>query len=372
MIKVKCVGKNRNDKGVIVNYNLVDEKGNKFQATSQQIKSEIKAGKYQFTNLQIDKAGRLVDKAEEKLAQTKVTKITSTRKVEDKEEKKKIAKKEVKDYIDLLKEKYTGEDDGAEKFLKDFSGEGNVEFRDREGEGFDILTVCHMTESTRKYFDMLIKLIEDKALKTEVRAARYDCSDFSAELPVSVQKFMESSGCDSCITEAMFYQAAKNNKLALIKCGIYDGDYNNFVGYMILTANYDKAKEFIIEHIKQQADEQDETPAEILEKGNFAEGDNMLGHVFVLKLIAEAQKRDVEYYKKQVLEIAQTPDYMCDPSNPARNIRNILRTRTCGLAYLALKLGIIPARDDWDTEEEKEREDKITAEAERLAAEIVK
>ena len=63
-MRVKCVGKNRNDKGVIVNYNLVDETGREFQATAQQIKVEIRKGQYQFTNLQIDKAGRLIDKAD--------------------------------------------------------------------------------------------------------------------------------------------------------------------------------------------------------------------------------------------------------------------------------------------------------------------
>ena len=65
-MKVKCLAKNRDSKGNIVNYNLVDETGRKFQATGKQIKEEFKKGQFEFVNLQIDKAGRLVDKAEEK------------------------------------------------------------------------------------------------------------------------------------------------------------------------------------------------------------------------------------------------------------------------------------------------------------------
>lgn len=62
-IKVMCINKNRDSKGNIVNYMLKDETGNQFIATAQQIKEEIKIGRYEFVNLQIDKAGRLVDKA---------------------------------------------------------------------------------------------------------------------------------------------------------------------------------------------------------------------------------------------------------------------------------------------------------------------
>lgn len=62
-MKITCVCKNRDAKGNIVNYTLKDEKGNMINATSQQIKNEINSERYEFTNLQIDKAGRLVDKA---------------------------------------------------------------------------------------------------------------------------------------------------------------------------------------------------------------------------------------------------------------------------------------------------------------------
>lgn len=65
-MRVKCLRKNRDTRGNIVNYHLMDETGHQFFATGQQIKEEMKSGRFEFLNLQIDKAGRLVDKAEVK------------------------------------------------------------------------------------------------------------------------------------------------------------------------------------------------------------------------------------------------------------------------------------------------------------------
>lgn len=64
-MKIRCICKNRNNNGVIISYTLQDETGRIFQATASEIKREIKSKHNQFVNLQIDKAGRLVDKAEE-------------------------------------------------------------------------------------------------------------------------------------------------------------------------------------------------------------------------------------------------------------------------------------------------------------------
>ena len=367
MTTAKCIVKHRNDKGVIVNYILQDQNGQKKEFTASEIKQLINSKQLEVTNLQIDKLGRLVDKAEEKPVKAKVKNVAPSKKEVSKKEKVAVAKKEVNDYIKYMKEEYGDDYFGAEKFLKDLTGEGNVEYKDGE-----ILEVCHMTDDTRKYFNKLIKMIEEQAIKKgELRAYRYDYGDFSVELPDYVEKFMESSGLSCEITEVMFYQAAKNSKLALLSNGL-ETMSEGFVGEMILTPHYTKAKEFIMESIKQEAYNQGITPTEVIANGNFAEGSNTLGHVFVLKFMAELQKHDVDYYKKQVLELAQTSDYMCYSSGTDESIRRVLRHEACGLSYLALKLGVLPARDDWDTEEEREVEDKITAEAKRLAAEFEK
>lgn len=367
-MRARCVGKQRNEKGVITKYILKSESGDRIETTGKEIKEGIKRGALEVVNLQIDKAGRLVDKAEEKekparkVSQKPVQ--TSNKRIITKD----VARKEVKSYIDMMKKSYTTDNDGAEKFIKDFTGEGNIILgKDKNGKT-DIKTVCRMSPATKHYFEILIKQIEDKALKDEVRASRYECTALMVELTESVEKFMQSAGLDDCIAEAMFYQAAQNKKLALINCG-YD-DMGDDVGEMILTANYDKAKRFILEKVKEESENNEVSPTEIMLQGNYVQGDNMLGKVFVLKLYAEIQKHDVSYYEDQVL--AKASDYTfgdiakLSSEEQAEAIRNALRRETCGLAYLALKLGVLPQRDDWDTPEEKEIEDKITAEAKRL------
>ena len=66
MVKAICVSKNRNDKGVIVNYTLKDANGQVRNFTGKEIKDGIRNKKLEVMNLQIDKAGRLVNKAAEK------------------------------------------------------------------------------------------------------------------------------------------------------------------------------------------------------------------------------------------------------------------------------------------------------------------
>lgn len=63
-INCKCISKNRDNKGNIINYTLVDKNGKKVQLTGKQVKEAIKAGQFKIVNLQIDSLGRLVDKAE--------------------------------------------------------------------------------------------------------------------------------------------------------------------------------------------------------------------------------------------------------------------------------------------------------------------
>lgn len=61
-MKIKCVNKVRDNNGNIKKYQLVTEHGQKFEATAQQIKAEMKAKHYEFVNLQLSSDGRLIDK----------------------------------------------------------------------------------------------------------------------------------------------------------------------------------------------------------------------------------------------------------------------------------------------------------------------
>ena len=62
-MKIRCLSKNRDRSGNIVSYILQDETGRVFETDGKQLKKEMKSQKYDIINIQLDKAGRLVDKA---------------------------------------------------------------------------------------------------------------------------------------------------------------------------------------------------------------------------------------------------------------------------------------------------------------------
>lgn len=64
MIVAKCISKNRNSSGIIKDYTLQDQNGIVMNITGQNLKRAITSGSLAVTNLQIDRAGRLIDKSE--------------------------------------------------------------------------------------------------------------------------------------------------------------------------------------------------------------------------------------------------------------------------------------------------------------------
>lgn len=60
-VKAMCVAKNRDSKGYIIDYTLVDGRGNTVRMKSSEIKAKIRAGQLEVMNLKIDMAGRLID-----------------------------------------------------------------------------------------------------------------------------------------------------------------------------------------------------------------------------------------------------------------------------------------------------------------------
>jgi len=64
-LKIKCIGKQQDPVSKKNVYLLEDEYGKRISSNANEIKQEIRFGAFDFVNLQIDKAGRLVKKAEE-------------------------------------------------------------------------------------------------------------------------------------------------------------------------------------------------------------------------------------------------------------------------------------------------------------------
>ena len=70
MIKVKCIAKNWDEQYIIKDYTLVTETGEKFNATEKEIRRAMKENKYEFVNMYINEAFRLVVAKENKPVQT--------------------------------------------------------------------------------------------------------------------------------------------------------------------------------------------------------------------------------------------------------------------------------------------------------------
>lgn len=66
-LKARCIKKNRDSKNRISTYTLIDSKDVIKEFTGKELKEFIRSGELEVENLQIDKAGRLVDKINTKV-----------------------------------------------------------------------------------------------------------------------------------------------------------------------------------------------------------------------------------------------------------------------------------------------------------------
>lgn len=253
-MRVNCINKERNEKGVITYYTLMSELGSEFNATGSELKDAIRKGIYDVINLQIDKLGRLVDKSV-KIEASSIEQLLDT----------KLTKKEIKEINNYIKE------------LQHIHNEKELAY------------IC-TTPTTRQFIDKIVSKIKDVAMKDKVTAWRFSyrneitgrySSNYSA---VEIKEIVESCGLSYCATSLLFYLASKNDEIALIKFGIEGVD--GLFGEMILTANYDKAKEFILD-ITKKASEKLRVSQEKMIKSHYLDADNMLGREFIYKLMAE-------------------------------------------------------------------------------------
>lgn len=235
-MKIACINKIRNEKGVIVKYILEVEDGSRIEATAKQIKEEMRYNnRYDFINLQIDSIGRLVDK-----------KI-----IFEREE----SMEEVYDrFLKTINDKYKSPN-GIRDIINDYKG---IETSLATVQKFNYVPnekFCRMTKADYFNFNSYVGVIEVDAKKDKLIAHKYNRNKFKVEFPKQVEEFLIALGFKPYayenITEALFYLAAEDKGLALVKFGdtreYHDGfdTFTYFEGDMILTSNYDKIKEFI-------------------------------------------------------------------------------------------------------------------------------
>lgn len=307
-MKVRCLSKNRNNKGVIVSYNLQDETGRQFQATGQQIKEEIRKGQFEFVNLQIDTTGRLVDKAVEKpkkiIDNKNKVRMTGVLKVISKEEKKKTSPKDiVKEFLSHINETYSDKISGVdtcEQFINDYTGKGNVAWDEELERG---CIKVKMPKEAKVYFKTLVDSIEKQARESYVTL--YDPFEEEAtledllnnsHLPEKVVKFQKNTKCDFGIIKGLFKCVDKED-IARIRVQ----DDNCYINWMydseILTANYEYARKYFKSALG--------LVAEFNEEGHYMDVEvegNDIAQVFYIKYLAELSGRDLEFYKQQIIK----------------------------------------------------------------------
>lgn len=289
-MKVKCIGKNRDSRGTIINYNLVDEVGNKFQATGQQIKTEMQSGRYKFINLQVDKAGRLVDKAEKKEHKVKkrVPELT--------------AKDIVRNFLKGINSRYRNNDsynDLANEFVADYKGTYKETYLGDIGE---------MPKEVKAYFQKLVKDLEEMARASYVEMYCPNEYNYNIEvnweefiryskLPESIVKFVKNTKCKNGIIVGLS-RLIESNEIANFKM-FEDCPYVNYEEWesdlLLVTSSYDHAKDYMRGCV---------STGEELDIKVEARG-NELAQVFELRYIAESSGKDVKYYKDKLLETAK-------------------------------------------------------------------
>ncbi len=307
-MKVKCLSKNRNNKGVIVSYNLQDETGRQFQATGQQIKEEIMKGQFEFVNLQIDTAGRLVDKAVEKpkkiIDSKNKVRMTGVLKVISKEEKKKTTPKDVvKEFLSHINETYNDKISGVdtcEQFINDYTGKGNVAWDEELERG---CIKVKMPKEVKVYFKTLVDSIERQARESYVTL--YDPFEEEAtledllnnsHLPEKVVKFQKNTKCDFGIIKGLFKCVDKED-IARIRVQ----DDNCYINWMydseMLTANYEYARKYFKSALGLVVEFNEEVHSMDVEVNG-----NDIAQVFYIKYLAELSGRDLEFYKQQIIK----------------------------------------------------------------------
>lgn len=359
-MKIKCISKNRNNKGVIINYTLQEETGRQFQATAQQIKAEILKGQYKFTNLQIDKAGRLVDKAEEK-GKALVTKSEKT-------EQKKSSRDIVKEFLLHLNKIYTDNVVSiSEQFINDYTGRGNVTWDENLKRG---CIKVNMPAEAKKFFRNLVRDIEKQAAETksEIFVQSEEAQIETADLPETVIKFYQKTKCNYEIIQALFKLASENKKLASIRVE----DTFNCEGWssskQILTSNYKYAKQYIDDSINEFAYGKEVVKKDAIEKGIIGIEGNDLGKVYFLRYISEFDGKDLKHYKQRLIDMVTQCLEEFPNENKVNIVKNVLNDiygerygTPCGTTYMVLKYGVFNQGED-----DKEYAKLLNKEAEEL------
>ena len=311
MIRAICINKIRDNRGNIKSYVLKDTKGVCVEMTSADLKRNIAVNSIDVLNLQIDKAGRLVDKAKSK------TPATS------------FSEQDIKNFVDFIEH---GEKSFPFKtFTKDFSvyeertdntkSICNITYGDLsyDSDGYPLVISNDTSEKIQKALDVLnalVRKVVNHVVRGEIRATRTSRMNFQVQFTDDIESIIrEVQGDDfrNALREGLFRISGASPRIAYIRCK----EDNNNIEYLILTNKYENIRKFLQEHTEQKSIKEKTVCSVVLKDSNSK------GNAFYARYLAELQGKDLEYFKEQMLTKAIS-DYRAVPYKDRQSVREVL------------------------------------------------
>lgn len=334
MMKVRCLEKHRNKNGVIIGYTLQNQLGEIIQATPQQVRVELQGEVYNFTNLQLDKAGRIIDKNPKSISEfntkkpkqtkpTNQTKQTNPTNQINKETTSETQNKLVESIRNRIKKACNAsieyvkgiEDDTTfpvDEFIMNYTG------INKYGETIE----SNMSDEVKTYFTNIVESIRDEVKKHPIVVYRCDYDDFSAKLSVPAEDFIQKSGCE-WLREALFNLINYKDEV-ILEMG-EETMSEGFVGSLIRsTSEYKEVKPYIMNIVEENAYNEELDTIEWLTKHeyDFAESYSRLGELVICDFVKDVLGRTPEYYLKLVIEEVDLYLLQCYGNNYKNNIDN--------------------------------------------------
>lgn len=306
MIVIKCLKKHRNKNGAIIGYTLQSQSGEIIQATPQQVKAELQGTKYNFTNLQLDKAGRIIDKKSKPSTNTEVKIKQQTKEKQPAQDK----FKEQNKIIAEIKERIRRECNAAIEYVQELEKiafdpvyDFIASYNGTNSYGVEATPKRDMLEEIRKYFTNIIESIRKEVKEHPIVAYRYDYDDFSAKLSVPAEEFIAKSGCE-WLRES-FFRIINYKYESILEFGeetLSDG----FVGILLRVSTiseYEDIKPYIMNIIEEKAANEGLDTIEWLtmHEYDFVEANSRLGELLVCDFVKDVLGRTLDYYIELVI-----------------------------------------------------------------------
>lgn len=327
MVHAICTKKVRDSRGNIKSYVLQDIRGYCVEMTPADLKRSITVNSVNVLNLQIDKAGRLVDKAMPKLD----TPVKKTPAPAAKNKVPSFSDQEIENFIDHMVHRgcsFIREctedlyDKQAEYNVRKYKVAYNCGFLSYDSDGYPLFTIKdNMKEkyprSSTDVFNTLVRQIVDYAENHTITGINYSV-DFFPDFPKNIMNIIQKIDGTYKRGELgwqLFRVAGESPRIAYIQWIEADTERLGFTSYSILTNSYDEAKRYFqeceylksrIKEIKEEVKngmQLDEQAGLLLGDRTVRERNNAKGNMFYAKYLAEQFGFDEEYFLKKTLKI---------------------------------------------------------------------